>query len=89
MPYGITQCYLPPGRGDSPALRKSRRCGRLTQRRSGCGCVVGRGIGGGGTLCAWQCTAKSAPDSHVLACNFTKYSLIKMSLLADSAMNLC
>jgi len=20
MPYGITQCYLPPGRGDIPAL---------------------------------------------------------------------
>jgi len=20
MPYGITQCYLPPGRGDFPAL---------------------------------------------------------------------
>jgi len=23
MPYGITQCYLPPGRGDIPAFTRS------------------------------------------------------------------
>jgi len=23
-PYGITQCYLPPGRGDIPALTRAR-----------------------------------------------------------------
>jgi len=24
MPYGITQCYLPPGRGDIPAFTASK-----------------------------------------------------------------
>ena len=41
------------------------------------------------SLCAWQCTAKSARDNRVLACNFTKCSLIKFFLLAESAVNLC
>jgi len=29
MPYGITQCYLPPGRGDIPALTPSEAGTRL------------------------------------------------------------
>jgi len=27
MPYGITQCYLPPGRGDIPALTHASEAG--------------------------------------------------------------
>ena len=38
MPYGITQCYLPPGRGDIPALidcmRQGLCSGTVSVRRS-------------------------------------------------------
>jgi len=30
MPYGITQCYLPPGRGDIPALTPAEAGTRLS-----------------------------------------------------------
>jgi len=30
MPYGITQCYLPPGRGDVPALTPAKAGTRLS-----------------------------------------------------------
>ena len=30
MPHGITQCYLPPGRGDSPALTLAEDGARLS-----------------------------------------------------------
>ena len=30
MPYGITQCYLPPGRGDVPALTPAEAGTRLS-----------------------------------------------------------
>jgi len=30
MPYGITQCYLPPGRGDIPALTQAEAGTRLS-----------------------------------------------------------
>ena len=30
MPYGITQCYLPPGRGDIPALTSAKAGTRLS-----------------------------------------------------------
>ena len=37
MPHGITQCYLPPGRGDIPALAKSASCSRqITMRAPHC-----------------------------------------------------
>jgi len=39
MPYGITQCYLPPGRGDIPAFTQAAEAGtRLSDPRGGCGC---------------------------------------------------
>ena len=30
MPYGITQCYLPPGRGDIPAVTPAEAGTRLS-----------------------------------------------------------
>jgi len=30
MPHGITQCYLPPGRGDIPALTPAEAGARLS-----------------------------------------------------------
>jgi len=30
MPHGITQCYLPPGSGDIPALNPAEACTRLS-----------------------------------------------------------
>ena len=30
MPHGITQCYLPPGRGDMPALTPAEAGTRLS-----------------------------------------------------------
>jgi len=30
MPHGITQCYLPPGRGDIPALTSAEAGTRLS-----------------------------------------------------------
>ena len=30
MPHGITQCYLPPGRGDIPALTPAEAGTRLS-----------------------------------------------------------
>ena len=30
MPYGITQCYLPPGRGDTPAFTPAEAGTRLS-----------------------------------------------------------
>jgi len=30
MPHGITQCYLPPGRGDIPALNPAEAGTRLS-----------------------------------------------------------
>ena len=30
MPHGITQCYLPPGRGDIPALTPAEASTRLS-----------------------------------------------------------
>jgi len=30
MPHGITQCYLPPGRGDIPALTQAEAGTRLS-----------------------------------------------------------
>jgi len=30
MPHGITQCYLPPGRGDIPALTPAKADTRLS-----------------------------------------------------------
>jgi len=32
MPYGITQCYLPPGRGDIPALTPAEAGTRFSDR---------------------------------------------------------
>ena len=37
VPYGITQCYLPPGRGDIPALAPAKAGTRL----SDCGRMQG------------------------------------------------
>ena len=31
MPYGITQCYLPPDRGDIPALTPAKAGTRLSE----------------------------------------------------------
>ena len=37
MPHGITQCYLPPGRGDIPIVRGKRLCnGRVSVCPSVC-----------------------------------------------------
>ena len=33
VPYGITQCYLPPGRGDIPALTPAEAGTRLSDPR--------------------------------------------------------
>jgi len=33
MPYEITQCYLPPGRGDIPALTPDEAITRLSEIR--------------------------------------------------------
>ena len=30
MPHGITECYLPPGRGDIPALTPAEACTLLS-----------------------------------------------------------
>jgi len=32
MPYGITQCYLPPGRGDIPAFTPAEAGTRFSDR---------------------------------------------------------
>ena len=39
MPYGITQCYLPPGRGDIPALTPDEAGTRLSDSGGMQGCV--------------------------------------------------
>ena len=38
MPYGITQCYLPPGRGDIPALTPAEAGTRLSDPGGMQGC---------------------------------------------------
>ena len=38
MPHGITQCYLPPGRGDVPALTPAEAGTRLSDPDSGLHC---------------------------------------------------
>jgi len=48
MPRGITQCYLPPGRGDIPVLTPARLVLDLTtpevlislETEKGCSCVA-------------------------------------------------
>ena len=35
MPHGITQCYLPPGRGDIPALTQAEAGTRLSDSEVG------------------------------------------------------
>jgi len=32
MPYGITQCYLPPGSGDFPAFTPAEACTRFSDQ---------------------------------------------------------
>ena len=39
MPYGITQCYLPPGRRDIPTLTPSKAGARFNDRGGMQGCV--------------------------------------------------
>ena len=39
MPHGITQCYLPPGRGDIPALTPAEAGTRLSDPGGMQGCV--------------------------------------------------
>ena len=39
MPHGITQCYLPPGRGDIPALNPAEAGIRLSDPGWMQGCV--------------------------------------------------
>jgi len=39
MPHGITQCYLPPGRGDIPALNTAEADTRLSDPGEMQGCV--------------------------------------------------
>jgi len=39
MPYGITQCYLPPGRGDIPAVTPDEAGTRLSDPGGMQGCV--------------------------------------------------
>ena len=39
MPYGITQCYLPPGRGDIPAVTPNEAGTRLSDPGGMQGCV--------------------------------------------------
>jgi len=38
LPYGITQCYLPPGRGDFPALTPAKAGTQLSNSRGMQGC---------------------------------------------------
>ena len=42
MPHGITQCYLPPGRGDIPALTPAEAGTRLSDP-GGCKAEKGEG----------------------------------------------
>jgi len=45
MPYGITQCYLPPGRGDIPAFTQAAEAGtRLSDPRGDAGVKTARYI---------------------------------------------
>jgi len=57
MPHGITQCYLPPGRGDIPALTPAEAGTRLSDPPSSGVCP----------LCPTQYMAlrKSYPKRHL------------------------